>query len=281
MLHSWIANTCGKLAPGSLLPQCAEPECRIGGRSIQALLSRKDWVRFEGETFCSSECLTLGLHRRLPALVVSQHRGSRVQPHRIPLGLALLSKNLITSEQLNAAVQIQKKTPSTLIGQILRLTTGITEHAIAATVATQWGCALYPEDKISHCSTLLPKSLIQSYQAMPVHWLPNLRQLYIGFTQQLDYSLLFAAEKILHCRAIPAIVVESALSHLHSANACAENEVQFIGSESINDVIRCIGSYCEQVGARELRLAAFNGNLWARLCSERQELDLIYFRKEV
>jgi len=87
-LESWCAAwrvCCGKLAP--MCRFCDSVHVRSKWRRMRR---RSRGVRMHGARYCRTECLELALHEVLTRARPMSHRAA-IAPHRIPLGLLLLS----------------------------------------------------------------------------------------------------------------------------------------------------------------------------------------------
>jgi type IV pilus assembly protein PilB len=87
-----------------------------------------------------------------------------------PLGQYLLGKNLITQEQLDEALRIQKNTTEQL-GRILVDLGHVTEHDVLRAHAEQLGIAFLELDKTSideDVAKAIPQSVVQRYNAVPI-----------------------------------------------------------------------------------------------------------------
>ncbi len=279
MLPLLIAKTLGGRGPRDLpwLKQCANSGCRIRNRRLDTTLNRSSWIRFEEKWFCSVECMQAEIVVRVHGLLLPPTRQVKPASHRIPLGLILLSRNLITAEQLSLALALQRSDPAVPIGSHLKRLGALYDFQIASAVASQWSCPAFPEDKTIACKALLPKTLQEKYRALAVHWTARTNELYVGFTQRVNYSLLFAIERILLCTARPVIITDASFQRALGADGDLENEVLFTALRPASEIVSSITSYCEQTGARELRLAGCDGDIWARLYNAHGvSLDLVY-----
>ncbi len=91
---------------------------------------------------------------------------------RVPLGQKLIEKNLITKDQLEIALKIQRETnPNTMIGQILIEMGLVTEHTIADILSENSGLRKFDLKKNiidPNLTKQVPKEVVTRYKAMPV-----------------------------------------------------------------------------------------------------------------
>ena len=110
--------------PGEEWEACENPAC--GGLKDRHRIQGKR--RFEGRLTCSEECWRSILRQRIERELFAREAGRIVMhAHRVPLGLLLLSMGCITEEQLQAALEAQRKAKEGRIGEWLRRLTSLSE----------------------------------------------------------------------------------------------------------------------------------------------------------
>jgi len=113
---------------------------------------------------------------------------------------------------------------------------------------------------------------------LPLKYVPASSTLYLAFGDRPDYTVLYAIERMLGCRTEPCLAlpgfVRAGLEPLAARRR--ENEIGFARVPDDMECARFITSYCERIGATEIRLAACGPHLWIRLLrSSRLPLDLV------
>jgi hypothetical protein len=132
-------------APGlGLLPfarlrhQCAYAECPERRRLWPRWRARSEEILFEGKRYCCAVCAEAAFEREIERhLLLAQPDEER--PHRVPLGLLLVSRGLITSAQLQEALQRQREQPGTRLGRLLLEADALSETALTATLGKAVG----------------------------------------------------------------------------------------------------------------------------------------------
>jgi hypothetical protein len=96
---------------------CGVPACR-GRRPWARIMDGTGSIRLHGQRLCFPLCFERELQRRLEELWVLRPQQPR-PPHRVPLGLLMLSRSELNREQLRDALESQKQNGSRRIGEYL------------------------------------------------------------------------------------------------------------------------------------------------------------------
>ncbi len=257
-----------------LLPRCAHPEC--DNADLLASIFRRTTGFRVNETawYCSEHCLE-------EALAVQIDSAFRPTPAPVrttmPMGLMLLSRGVISSEQLREALDLHHGSGER-IGACLSRMGCVSESDIASVVATQWGCAIFPGANIQPaCARAIPSSLAERYRMLPVHYTAHGRKMFVGFCDRVNHSALAAVEGILGCKTEPCIVPErDFMFALEQRKRDTHGEVAVNRPGTAGEVAGMIRSYALQTGAASLRVHATEGNVWVRLRLRRTPLDLVF-----
>jgi len=198
------------------------------------------------------------------------------RPHRIPLGLLLLSRNQITREQLRAALDAQQERGGR-IGDWLVRQGAVSEDDITAGVALQWARPTFPlarSESWQQCRGWVPPALLEELRLLPLHFAAARRRLYVGFTQVVDASALAALGEMFECETEACMVSDSsmdaALEHIQATAGVAD--VQFVKLEDVETAAEIAGTarqYARYAQARQVRLAAVGRFLWVRIRGEK------------
>src|SRR5215469_9398333 len=96
---------------------CNDPSCTRARRVWRRVSDRcTRSVRLQGTRYCLPECFETALNDRLGHLLQTPVGKSR-RPHRIPLGLLLLSRGEIDNAQLHTALAAQRTHGQGRIGE--------------------------------------------------------------------------------------------------------------------------------------------------------------------
>ncbi len=239
---------------------------------------KRPGVVLDGVRYCVDGCLESALAMTLTRLqTVSLHK----TPHRIPLGLLLLSRHLINAEQLRSALQAQRSGGYGRIGEWLQNLGLVSEQQVTSALARQWSCPVLRQNVLRHRSEgarQLPLTILERFMMCEVDHVPSSAKLYIAFAEGIDYSILYAIEQMTgchteYCMATPSLVrgrLQELASHRN------ENESLFEQVSDHSEASRIIRSYCVRLGASEIRLVSCGAYFWARLLSpDRCAYDLL------
>ena len=255
-----------RFTPGSERRDC------IHARSAWRHFRRKPvGTLMQGSWYCADQCLE-------PALADTTHRlrsASRrtPAPHRIPLGLLLLSRQQLTVDQLRRALAAQRTAGRGKIGEWLLALGFATEQQVTAALARQWSCPVLRPSSFSlgslgsKPSLQIPATLLESCVMLPLDYVESTATLHVAFGEGIDYSVLYALEQMLGCRTEACLAVPSLIrSNLQSLSGHrGDCEVVFDRVSNAAEFARIIRSYCIRVSASEIRMASCGAYLWVRL----------------
>lgn len=227
-----------------------------------------------GARYCSPPCLERALIELLRPVRSSSKRAA-VAPHRIPLGLVLLSRQQLTTEQLRHALEAQRTAATAgptakKIGEWLRELGFATEQQVTAALARQWSCPVLQSSSTGISANRLPPIpllFLEYFQVMPVELVEATGSLLMAFGGGIDYSILYAIEQMLGFHTQACLVRPSILrKNLQSiAQHHRIDDVVFDGIQDAAECARIIGNYTATVKAEEVRMASCGEYLWVRL----------------
>jgi hypothetical protein len=201
--------------------------------------------------------------------------------HRVPLGLLLLGRGVITDSQLKSALQAQREGGTDRLGKWLVRLGVASAQDVSAALAAQWGCAVFPIERDQHyreCSQMLPFALLEASQMIPVHYLPSSQLLFVAFSEDIDHTALYAVERLIGGHTEPCIVSESAmkraLEEIRTVSRPAE--IVFETLWDAPEMARTIRDYAVKLNADELILARPRRFLWVRLRASGRSWDLLF-----
>jgi hypothetical protein len=248
-----------------------------------------------GERYCRTECLELALLEILMRAHPTHHSAATA-PHRIPLGLLLLSRQQLTAAQLRTALEAQRaagRSPkqNTIqkkmkIGAWLQELGFATEQQVTAALARQWSCpvlrtasAAMGAGPVPPIFPGIPLPLLESFQRIPVELVEATKTLLVAFSEGIDYTVLYAIEQMLGYHTEACLVCPSTLQkglqalagQRSASDVVVQRDVVFERMEDAGECARIIGNYSAKVKAREVRLARCGDHLWIRLERLRQE----------
>jgi len=262
-----------------------------GSTHIRNLWRRRPrGVRMRGSWYCRADCLERAVSELLDigglgsGGMVSEGLGSArniVAPHRIPLGLLLLSRQQLTADQLRTALDRQRTAGHGRIGEWLQRLGFATERQITAALARQWSCPVLRNSSGTLGASRfmpIPVRLLESIQMIPVEFAEASQTLLIAFSEGIDHSVLYAVEQMLGYRTEACFVCPSVLQKGLEALAQVRGsgDVIFDRVEDARECASIIVSYAAKVAAEEIRLVKCGHHLWIRLQQpERETVNMV------
>ena len=258
-----------------LSPPCSYCDCVHARSRWRRMCGRRQGILLQGARYCRTECL----EGALTELLGQARTGSRretIAPHRIPLGLILLSRQQLTAAQLRTALEAQRGAGRGKIGAWVQELGFASEQQVTAALARQWSCPVLRAGTMAIATSRLPAipmPLLEFFQMMPVELVQATGTLLMAFSEGIDYTMLYAIERMLGYRTEPCLVSPSILrkSFQTAAQRRVSSDVIFERLEDSGECAHIIGNYCAKVGAVEVRFAQCGEHLWVRLERLRQE----------
>jgi hypothetical protein len=229
--------------------------------------------------YCGSRCFTSAAEQEISRLLTS---GTEQASHisRMPLGLILISRGLLTIDQLRKATNDQKEAGGE-IGELLVGQGLVSEKQLTAIRATQWGCPVFALPKHAvRIGINIPPALIKLYSMIPVHYVAATNLLLMGFVHSVEYGLLYAIEQMTGCKTRPCFVTPSdfriQMQQREQLQDSLLKETMFEGVHTPAEMARILCSSSLEIEADEAFLGKCKEYLWARLKSESKAVDLLF-----
>jgi hypothetical protein len=258
-----------------LRQNCACAECHATVLR-HSLLGRRAGIRLGQDWFCSPECFGEGLELCIRHLHDFHREGKQRRTARIPLGLLLLTRGLITQPQLEAATAHQQTHGGT-VGEALCELQFATERQVAEAAAMQWGCALFQgRPQIEGSCPRIPATLMKLAGMAPMHFAPVTSRLLVGFVHGVEHGVLRTIEEMTGCTTEPCFITASDCSTSIRSLAGRHVEVSFGASSTTAEIASIVQSYATQIGAGEARVARCLDLLWVRLMRDGHPTDLLF-----
>ena len=259
-----------------LVPRCSDPSCQK--RTFSRIVPWKQLGYFlGGRWFCTPECLEHAAKTEVLTLLNS-HQNPAPRPRRIPLGLILLSRGVITAEQLSSALNEQRQSGENF-GEVLIKLGFADEMQVTSAVASQWGHPVF-RMKPGHTSVKIriPHLLMDLYRMVPVHFTEVGSRLLMGFLRTPQHAALRTIEHMTLCNASPCFVTPSGYNTIVEQINCdgRENEIVFERSSSAAEIASVVRNYVLQSGANEARVGRCREYLWARVFGAKATLDILF-----
>jgi len=127
------------------------------------------------------------------------------------LGDLLLAAGMITEEQLNEALTLQKETKNRL-GTVLLENKIITEDQLIEALRMQLGIEFVDLTKVNiptELAQLLPKNIAKQYQVVPVRQVKD--ELYLAMSDPLNFYAVEEARKASHKKIVPMVATTAGI----------------------------------------------------------------------
>lgn len=253
--------------------RCLGPDCAERGR----LNWRPARIQLQTGWCCSPACFQAAFrtfaaeHLRQAAAPPAPHR------HRVPLGLLLFSRGVITREQLREALSMQSSYGGGRIGDWLIRNGAADEEAISAGVALQWARPIFRLSQSNQWRQYrgwVPPAILESLRLLPLHFALPERRLYVGFPQAVDFHACASLATMFECKVEPCIITDSALNDAFEQLRILPSfeQVEDIGFDHIDDAAEISGivrQYAQFLEARQVRIAVMGPFLWVRIRGEK------------
>jgi hypothetical protein len=250
---------------------------------MRNLSAHKAGITMHGCWYCSSACFKAAAEKKLSDLLsTGQEQVNHVT--RMPLGLILIGRNLVTAEQLREATDEQKEAGGE-IGEILVRHGFVSEKQVTGVRAVQWSCPVFsvPKHPIQ-TGIQIPSVLIQLYSAIPLHYVPKTKRLFVGFVHGIEYGLLYAIEQMTGCNTQPCFVTPSDFETQmqlreqmqEESGDTTPKELTFECVQAPAEVAQIICSHGVDIEADEAIISRCREYLWARLKYGTKVVDLFF-----
>jgi hypothetical protein len=103
--------------------------------------------------------------------------------------------------------------------------------------------------------------------------------MFVGFAQDVNYTVLLAIEQMLDCHAEPCMIDESELERrLGSDAGNRDDEVAFTTALTAKEMAMSVAGYAERLGAARVRVHGCLDHIWVRVERAAGKFDLFFQR---
>jgi hypothetical protein len=261
---------------------CESGECQKGRDLWRRILKRTVPLRFHGSNYCFPDCFERELRRCLQRLSLPSS-APRMAPRRLPIGLLMLSRGVVSSEQLHQALQRQKQAGVRRIGEWLSEMSFAREPDVAAALAMQWSCPLIRKLPPVTDKCGLPTYLSCAFRMVPFHFSSATRSLHIAFADEIAYHVLVAIERMLELKTEASLTtrleLDAALARMEESKRPAEKVFEDV--RGLEEIVRVVSGYAGGLRASEVRVVTCGDFFWVRMLGSAVSTDLIFSRKKL
>jgi hypothetical protein len=232
-----------------------------------------------GQRYCGPGCFEQAVKGKIAELMTFQGKPAKPRSSRIPLGLLLLQRGILTAEQLKIALE-RRRSSELNFGDVLQQLSFATQEQVTAAVAAQWGCPVFSlGDRQLEVQVRVPRQLLELYRMLPVHFVESDRKLLIGFVSGVQHHVLYTIGDMTSCVVAPCFITPREYDlHLHSPSTpfLRDDELVFDQMVEAPEMARITSNYVVQIAAERVRLGRCRDYLWARLWGRNREMDLLF-----
>jgi hypothetical protein len=260
-------------------PTCDEPACTFLGRLCHSLCWWNRKVLLHGRTYCGPQCFERAVGRRFEEVCDSRLLQWPVQ-HRIPLGLLMLSRGQLTSQQLQSALDAQRESGRERIGEWLQRLGFASEQQVTAALGLQWSCPVYTAPGMVSVSParMLPYRLLEEFRMCPIGYVPATRMLYVSFCDRVDYVALYAIEQMLECQTEACLVSSRCMNEFleHVGRMRGPGDMLFESWHNPRDMARITCAQVLEFGVDQVRVSSCGQYVWTRLIAGQESTNLLF-----
>ena len=256
---------------------CCGESC-ASRNSLWTRAGRRDGIRIANKWYCSPECFEPAAEKQIAELCAAPVRPGQGQKSRIPLGLILYSRGVLTKDQLQNVLDRHKESGAN-VGDAAQQLGFATAEQVTAAVASQWSFPVFPlGDQSVVLPVRIPRVLLELYSILPVHLVEQGRRLLIGFVNGVQYQILYTIEHMTTYTVEPCFITAQDYERQLSLPSPAPRDDEHLFEEtmSFTEMARITRSYAVQLGAVQARLGKCRNFVWVRICGGKQDMDLLF-----
>jgi hypothetical protein len=225
-------------------------------------------IRLRGFSYCAPQCFEKAARECFSEACTSVVATSAVR-HRVPLGLLMLSRGLMTHPQLLVALEAQRASPHRRLGEWLEELGFATEQQLTAALGLQWACPVLvlKAQRDSACGRMLPYRLLERLRILPVQFVAATRTLYVAFCDGIDYTALYAIERMLDCRTQAGLISRSSMDREleRIGHEVRSGDMLFEGWHDPAAMAHITSGHALKLGAEQARIVTCGEYIWVRL----------------
>lgn len=259
-------------------PMCANSSC-AAPTLLHAITRRNRGMSVDGNWYCGPACFEQAIRGKFGELMTSQGKPVKARSSRIPLGLLLLQRGVLTAEQLRVALE-QRRLTELNFGDVVQQLGFATAEQVTAAVAAQWACPVFSlGDRQLEIGVRIPRHLLELYGMLPVHYGEAERRLLIAFVSGVQHQVLYTIAHMTGCTVAPCFITAREYQwHLHSPSTpfLRDDELVFEKIVEPTEMAQITRSYVVQLAAEQIRLGKCRDYLWTRIWGRNREMDLLF-----
>lgn len=261
----------GSLSMHPCTTRIAAGRCGCGERRpLSVMLGMRSSRRpqFEGRWHCRRGCLgdavTAAVRREFRMGATAE---ARVR-HRVPLGLILQARGIITHAELRQALSLQEHTGER-IGDILIRSLHVEERRVAEGLAAQWNCPVWhlPAKPAGELFRLAPLPILRGAKTLPIRLIG--KTLSLASADVVDAPMALALERMHGITVESGIALASSLEIMWgSLDTAAHPPVEEVACNDAAEITSRITRTVEDLQPVESRTVRVGRRVWLRVWLE-------------
>ncbi len=248
----------------------ADGRCSCGSRPMSVRLHMRSGQRpqFEGNWHCGKLCLQRAIAACVRREFRSGHSGESRVRHRIPIGLLLQTRGVITADELRRALVLQEQAGARL-GDILVRHFRVDERSIASALAAQWNAPLWhlPSVPSQELLRLAPLPLFRRSGTLPFRLIGT--RVSLATADGLDPPIALALERMHGVAVESGFAVASSLDAAWTTlSASAPLPVEEVRCDDADDLTRRMIKTISTLQPVQSRAVRIGCRMWLRLWLE-------------
>lgn len=248
---------------------CQNQQCSQARNSWLGRWRQPKGIWLKNRWYCSPTCFEQGAVEEFSRINLKQERIKPIR-HRLPLGLLMLSKGFISTQDMQRALKAQRESQRGRFGQWLIELGIVTEEQLTIALGMQWGCPVFhlaQSPGLSECALMVPLYTMETARMAPVHYLPSGRTLYVAFSDGIDFATLRSLGKMLECRTQPVVISQSEMAAAHEEFRRMDrpSETLLDCPRDFRELARQVREWTEANQAERVGEVSCPGSLWVRI----------------
>jgi len=227
--------------------------------------------------FCCIDCFVVASYMTLERMCGPKVMEMPRNP-RLSLGLFLLSKGLLTAEQLRTATAkshcLEEDIEVTLTKQGL-----VSEKQLAAARSAQWGYPMLAPGFIGQMVEIdIPRTILSACKVAPLHYSATARRIVLGFARRVEHSLIELIEEMTQCRVEPCIITHTDFDEQMERFSIPPGYEEVVVDDPgpPEKMARTVGRTAVQVAARTASFAQWRNFVLVRVSGKRGKVDVVF-----
>lgn len=235
-------------------------------------------VYLRGSWFCSYRCCSGASEELFGQMLSSNHISSSRHNSRMPLGLNMVSKGVLSDEQYREVNEESKKNGEE-IGDVVIRRGFADEKQVTSIRAAQWGCPVFTVPSRAMATHIqIPPTLTRLYTMVPLRQTAATKILMMGFVNGVEYSPLYAVEQITGYKAQACFLTPT--DYMTQVDAQSEaydaDEVVFDTMQTPSEMAHIVCNYGSQANAAEVSVVRCREFIWARIQGGKRMADMLF-----